>query len=175
MRYQHKREPLSIEEADRIMNACNTMEEKICVWGLLETGMRVSELASLSRHQVQWQQRALRIMGKGGPYGTHSKFRVVPLSDRLRALLEHYFVLHETIPFSTRTIQRLVKRVANAALISRPVSPHVLRHTFAVLWIHKGGSTRALQLMLGHDHLSTTEIYLNLSPEFVLNEFEVKW
>lgn len=51
----------------------------------------------------------------------------------------------------------------------------MLRHTFAVLWIHKGGSTRALQLMLGHGHLATTEIYLNLSPEHVLQEFRAKW
>ncbi|MEE2778799.1 MAG: tyrosine-type recombinase/integrase [Acidobacteriota bacterium] len=48
--------------------------------------------------------------------------------------------------------------------------PHILRHTFAVLWIHKGGSTLAPQLMLGHDHLATTEIYLDVSPELVLHE-----
>ncbi|MEE8137378.1 MAG: tyrosine-type recombinase/integrase [Thermoanaerobaculia bacterium] len=89
--------------------------------------------------------------------------------------MEHYFVLHDKIPFSTRTTQRIVKRVANRAQISRRVSPHVLRHTFSVLWLHKGGSTRALQLMLGHDHLSTTEIYLNLSPEDVVEEYPRKW
>ena len=175
MKYQHKREPLSIEEADRIINACEPMEEKICVWALLETGMRVSELANLTRNQIQWQQRCIRVYGKGGPFGKQTKLRVIPLSDRVRALFEHYFILHETIDFSARTIQRIVKRVANAATISRPVSPHVLRHTFAILWIHKGGSTRSLQMMLGHDHLSTTEIYLNMSPEFMLHEFQTKW
>jgi len=93
----------------------------------------------------------------------------------VRGLFEHYFILPEKIHFSARTIQRTVKSVANAATISRPVSPHVLRHSFAMLWIHKGGSTRALQMMLGHDHLSTTEIYLNMSPEFMLHEFRSKW
>ena len=58
---------------------------------------------------------------------------------------------------------------------SRPCTPHVLRHTFSVVYLHRGGSTKALQLMLGHDHLFATEIYLNLSPEDVLAEFHVKW
>lgn len=175
MAYQYKREPLSIEEADRLFNAAESIEEKLCVWGLLETGLRVSELANLTRDQIQWQQRAIRVKGKGGPFGKRSKFRVVPLSDRLRPLFEHYFVLHDRIPVSERTVQRIVKRVANRAQVSRPVSPHVLRHTFSVLWLHKGGSTRTLQSILGHDHLSTTEIYLNISPEFVLEEFQSKW
>ena len=175
MVYQYKREPLSIEEADRLRGAAHSVNEKLCVWGLLETGLRVSELAGLRAGQIQWQQRAIRIKGKGGPYGKRSKLRVVPLSDGLRQLLEHYFALHDAFPFSSRTVQRIIKRVANKAQITRPVTPHVLRHTFAVLWIHKGGSTRALQLMLGHDHLATTEIYLNLSPEHVLQEFQAKW
>ena len=175
MTYQYKREPLSIEEADRLLNGAQTPEERLCVWGLLETGLRVSELAGLTRDQIQWQQRAIRIKGKGGPYGKRSKLRVVPLSERVRPIFEHYFALNDRFPFSKRTIQRIVKDVANRAHISRPVTPHVLRHTFSVLWIHKGGSTRALQLILGHDHLSTTEIYLNLSPEHVLQEFQAKW
>lgn len=175
MTYQYKREPLSVEESDRLMNACQTLQDRLCVWGLLESGLRVSELASLSREQIQWQQRAIRIKGKGGPYGKRSKLRVVPLSDRLRPLFENYFALHEGFPWSKRTIQDVVKRVANRAGISRESTPHVLRHTFSVLWLHKGGSTRALQLILGHDHLSTTEIYLNLSPEHVLQEFQAKW
>lgn len=175
MTYQYKREPLSIEEADRLLNAAKTLQEKLCVWGLLETGLRVSELANLTRDQVQWQQRAIRIKGKGGPYGKRSKFRVVPLSDRLRVFLENYFALHEKFPYSARTIQRVMKTVANKAGITKPLTPHVLRHTFSILWIHKGGSTRALQSILGHDHLSTTEIYLNMSPQQVLEEFQRKW
>jgi integrase/recombinase XerD len=74
-----------------------------------------------------------------------------------------------------RTIQRLVKQMANKAHIRRIVSPHVLRHTFSVTCIQKGISTRALQEILGHDRLATTEIYLNLSPEDVIREFHQKW
>ena len=69
----------------------------------------------------------------------------------------------------------MLKRLANRARISRKVSPHVLRHTFAVTAIQKGISLPTLQRLLGHDTLQTTEIYLNLSPEHVIEEFQQKW
>jgi integrase/recombinase XerD len=65
--------------------------------------------------------------------------------------------------------------VANRAGIAKPVTPRVLRHTFAVNCIKKGVSTRALQTLLGHDRLTTTELYLNLSPEDAIREFLEKW
>jgi integrase/recombinase XerD len=175
MTYQYRREPLSIEEVDRLFAVAETLQEKLCVYGLLETGLRVSELAGLNKEQIQWQQCAIRIKGKGGPYGKNSKLRVVPISRRLKPLLEHFFVLHNKFPWTARTIQRVMKRLGNRAGITKPLTPHVLRHTFAILWIHKNGSTRALQAILGHDHLSTTEIYLNMSPEHILQEFHAKW
>jgi integrase/recombinase XerD len=124
---------------------------------------------------IDWQGHRLMIYGKGGPYGKKTKRRVVPLSKRVQSLLEGHFALNETFGIHVRDIQRIVKRVANRAAISRPVSPHVLRHTFSVTAIQKGISLPALQRMLGHDHLATTEIYLNFSPEEVLREFHDKW
>jgi Phage integrase family len=115
------------------------------------------------------------IYGKGGPYGTKSKHRIVPLTDRVRPLIDGHFAIHDTIGLTPRTIQRILKRVANKARINRPVSPHVLRHTFAVAAVQKGISLPALQRLLGHDRLTTTKIYLNLSPEDVLREFQEKW
>jgi integrase/recombinase XerD len=165
MTYQYKREPLSIEEAYRVFGVADTVQEKLCVYGLLETGLRVSELAGLNKQQIQWQQGAIRIRGKGGPFGKKSKVRVIPMSRRLKPLLENFFVMNDRFPWTARTIQRVMKRIANKAGITKPLTPHVLRHTFGILWIHKGGSTRALQGILGHDQLSTTEIYLNLAPE----------
>ncbi len=175
MAYEYKREPLTPDEADRLISATETPEEKLCIWGLLETGFRVSELADLTGDNIQWQQRRIRVRGKGGPYGKKSKYRIVPLSDRLRKLFEPYFILHDRFPYGKRQIQRVVTTVANRAGISRPCTPHVLRHTFSVLAIQRGLSTRALQQILGHDHLSTTEIYLNMSPEETLREFHAKW
>jgi integrase/recombinase XerD len=115
------------------------------------------------------------IYGKGGPYGAKSKRRIIPLTDRVRPLLENHFAIHDTIGMTPRTIQRMLKRVANRARIKRSVTPHVLRHTFAVTAIQKGISLPALQRLLGHDRLTTTEIYLNLSPEDVIREFKEKW
>jgi integrase/recombinase XerD len=74
-----------------------------------------------------------------------------------------------------RDLGLLFYRVLNRARISRPVTPHVLRHTFAVTAVQKGISLPALQRLLGHDRLTTTEIYLNLSPEEVVREFREKW
>jgi integrase/recombinase XerD len=175
MGYQYKREPLTQDEANRLSNACENHEEKLVVWTLLDTGLRVSELAGLKKENIDWQGHRLMIYGKGGPYGSKSKRRVVPLSTRIQGLIEGHFSLYETLGMTPRTIQRLIKKVANRARIARPVTPHVLRHTFSVTAIRKGISLPSLQRLLGHDRLSTTEIYLNLSPEDVIREFEAKW
>ncbi|MFZ0254274.1 MAG: site-specific integrase, partial [Gammaproteobacteria bacterium] len=69
-------------------NACQTAQEKLIVWTLLDTGLRVSELCGLTAQSIQWQQRQIRVKGKGGPYGQKTKVRTVPMSLRVRALLE---------------------------------------------------------------------------------------
>jgi len=92
----------------------------------------------------------------------------------VEALIQNNLATHDTLGMTERTIQRIVKRVANRGKISRPVLPYVLRHTFSVTAIQKGISLPALQRLLGHDRLTTTEIYLNLSPEEVLWEFREK-
>jgi integrase/recombinase XerD len=175
MPYQYKREPLTQDEATRLANAATTHQEKLIVWTLLDTGLRVAELASLSRDNIDWQNHRLTIYGKGGPYGSKSKRRILELSTRTRPLIENHFAIHDTFGMTPRTIQRVIITIANRAHIKRKVSPHVLRHTFAVTAIQKGISLPALQRLLGHDRLTTTEIYLNLSPEEVLREFREKW
>ena len=175
MPYQYKREPLHDDEVNKITNACQTFREKFVVWTLLDTGLRLSEFAGLSKDNIQWQEKRLVIYGKGGPYGKQSKRRVIPMTDRVRGLIEYHFAEHDTIGFSKRTIDRVIKQVANRAGISKPISPHIFRHTFAVNCVKKGLSSRALQMLLGHDRLTTTEIYLNLSPEDAIREFLDKW
>ena len=175
MPYQFKREPLTQDEATRLANACSTAEERLAVWTLLDTGLRVSELATLTKDNLDWQIHRLMIYGKGGPYGTKSKRRIIPLSPRVQPLIEGHLALHDRFGMSARTIQRLIKAIANRASISRPVTPHVLRHTFSVTAVQKGLSLPALQKLLGHDRLTTTEIYLNLSPEEAIREFQSKW
>lgn len=175
MPYQYKREPLSNEEADKLSSAAESFQEKLVTFTLLDTGLRVSELSGLTKDNIQWQERRLVIYGKGGPYGKKTKRRVIPMTDRVRRVLDHQFGFANDLGMSARTIQRIVRRVANKAGISKPVTPHVLRHTFSVTCIKKGISTRALMQLLGHDRLSTTELYLNLSPEDAIREFRDKW
>ena len=92
------------------------------VWTLLDTGLRVGEFSSLSRDNIDWQAHRLMIYGKGGPYGTKSKRRIIPLTARVQPLIEGHFALHDAFGMGDRTIQRIVKRVANLAHISRPVT-----------------------------------------------------
>ncbi|MDV7397992.1 tyrosine-type recombinase/integrase, partial [Arthrospira platensis SPKY1] len=71
--------------------------------------------------------------------------------------------------------QRMVKNVANKAQLSQEVTPHILRHTFATLALQKGISLAAVQKILGHDRLTTTAIYLNLTNGHIIDEFNNKW
>ena len=89
--------------------------------------------------------------------------------------LRRNFAILYTVGITPRTIQLLVKKVANRARISRTVSPHMLRHTFAVAAVQKGISLPALPRLLGHDRLTTTEISVNLSPEEVVRALRETW
>ena len=80
--YQYKREPLTNENADRLSNACRSGIEKVVIATLLDTGLRVSELATLTKENILWQDRRLCVYGKGGPYGKKTKRRIVPLTER---------------------------------------------------------------------------------------------
>lgn len=175
MAYQYVREPLTPEIADKLCQACETPQEKMIIWTLLDTGLRVSELCNLTPQKIMWQQKSIRIDGKGGIHGKKTKKRVVPMSRRVQTLLEHYFAIHDKWPVGARQVQKIVKTIANKAQISQEVSPHVLRHTFATLALQKGISIASVQKILGHDRLTTTSIYLNFTDEHVVDEFTRKW
>jgi integrase/recombinase XerD len=95
MPYQFVREPLRAEDADRLAQACKTTQDKLIIWTLLDTGLRVSELCSLTPQHILWQQKYIRVHGKGGLYGKKTKKRIVPMSRRVQMLLEHYFAIYE--------------------------------------------------------------------------------
>lgn len=173
--YQYKRNPLSNEEADRLVNACKYPREKLLIILFLDTGIRVSEMVNLAKQNIMWQERRLEIFGKGGPFGKKSKRRIIPLTERAFTILSNWFTLYDSVGIKRLMIEIVIKRVAQRAGIMKNVTPHVLRHTFAIRVVQKGISTRALQQFLGHDHLTTTEIYLNMSPEIACTEFVTKF
>ena len=139
----------------------------------LNCGLRISELVGLNIRDIQ--DDALRILGKG------NKVRIVYLNDACHAALEQY--LAERRPISGRdrdalflssrnqrisrsTVHALVKKhLAEAGLDSSEYSAHKLRHTAATLMLQNGVDVKALQEVLGHDHLNTTEIYTHVDSE----------
>ncbi len=173
--YQYKRTPLDEEEQDKLVNACQNHREKLVIYTLLDTGIRVSELANLKKENIKWQQGIIEVYGKGGIYGKQSKRRTIALSPKVKKILEIQFSMDDKIKFSSRTIQRITEKVAERAGITKKVTPHVLRHTFSINAIRKGVNLRALQEALGHDHISTTEIYLNYSGKNVVEDFKKMW
>lgn len=175
MAYQFKRESLNRDEVSRLEQACETTQERMLLWTLLDTGLRVSEYCTLTRENIDWQGKRLVIYGKGGPFGKKTKRRVVPMSDRVRPMLEAHFSINDSVGFGARMAQIIVKRVANRAGIAKLITPHVLRHTFSTTAVQKGIPLAALRQLLGHDRLETTAIYQNMAPEDVLAIFHEKW
>ena len=139
------------------------------------TGLRVSELIGLEISQVSLQQGVLRVMGKG------NKERLVPMGDEAvewieryqlesRPLLiqgkgtsEHLFVTQRGSGMSRQAFWYLIKRYALIAHIHQKISPHTLRHAFATHLLNHGADLRVVQLLLGHNDLSTTQIYTHVA------------
>lgn len=168
MSYEFKREPLTDSEQDRMVNKCETLIEKLIVFTLLDSGLREAELVNLKKDNIQWQRGSMVVWGKG------DKRRVVPLSNRVKMLLENYYVGNNELRLSLSKVYRTVKKVAEKAMISKNVSPHVLRHTFAMGSLQGGVSIVALQKLLGHSSIQTTMIYLNMNNEEALEEYKRK-
>lgn len=137
------------------------------------SGLRVSELVGLGCSQIDWNMGMLRFTGKGG------KERIVPFGEVARAHLERYvrevrprlagkacdevFLGRRGAPLSRQMVWVLIRRHAAQAGIARGVSPHTLRHSFATHLMNHGADLRALQMMLGHSSLSTTQIYTHVA------------
>ena len=166
---EYKREPLEENEIEALRQACKTFEEEMIINVLLETGMRVAEFSKLTKEEISWQRDCITTIGKG------NKRRVIPMSRRTRFYLTEYFTNHSKIKIGPRWVQEKVKTVAERAGITKKVSPHVLRHTFAVCYLHRGGNIRALQGILGHSHIQTTDMYLNYSGTRVIQDFQRVW
>jgi integrase/recombinase XerD len=143
---------------------------------LYATGLRVSELVNLKLGQINREQGVVRVLGKGG------KERLVPLGESALDWLDRY--LREARPrlrvagsgdalfpsprsgaISRQAFWYAIKRYATIAGISKPISPHSLRHAFATHLLNHGADLRVVQLLLGHSDISTTQIYTHVARE----------
>lgn len=166
---EFKREPLTEEEKNALEAAAQTFKEQLIIFTLLDTGLRVSELAKLTSDRIEWSYNRISLYGKGGVR------RVVHLPERTKKLLDAHFSHRKDFGIPVRTIQHIVGVVGRRAGIRKRVHPHILRHTFSITAIKRGINPKVLQVILGHTRLETTNIYLNMSPEDALAEFKKKW
>ncbi len=145
------------------------------------SGLRVSELAALALQQVDLEQGFLRVFGKGAkerfvPVGAKARdaLRVYLLSGRPHLVRPHtgsaFFLNHHGRALSRVALWMIVKAHARRAGITKPVKPHALRHSFATHLLAGGADLRAIQEMLGHASISTTQIYTAVEPERLLDQ-----
>lgn len=167
---------LTLEESLQLLEAVDgkNRERDYCILTIfLNCGLRISELCALNLSDIQ--DDALRVLGKG------SKVRVVYLNEACKAALESYLAVRRPIVgrdrdalflssrnerVSRSTVHALVKKhIGAAGLDSTQYSSHKLRHTAASLMLKNGVDVKAVQEVLGHEHLNTTEIYTHLDND----------
>ncbi|CAM2008988.1 tyrosine recombinase [Acanthopleuribacter pedis] len=148
------------------------------------TGMRVGEVEKCAVTDLDFAQLLVRVAGKG------NKERVVPFGENCRDPLKHYLAQREAFllekgratgalflntrgaPLSARGMRTIVTKSVEAVGINYPVSPHTLRHTFATHLLESGADIRAIQELLGHSTLSTTQKYTHLNADYLMRIYD---
>lgn len=165
--------PLQSQESEIIQQ-----RDKALLELLFSTGLRVSELASLQRDSINLTKDEFTVRGKGG------KLRIVFLSNQSKFWIKKYlatrrddasplFLRHDRAATSekdpksitSRSIQRTVERYAKQAGITKKVTPHTLRHSYATDLLMNGADIRSVQSMLGHASITTTQIYTHITNQ----------
>ena len=179
---------LSVEEVDRLLAAPNTttregLRDKAMIELLYATGLRVSELVGLPVGEVRFDAGFVLITGKG------HKQRVVPIGAEALAALRRYldearpkflkgtvhsalFLTSRAAPMTRQGFWKLLAGHAVAAGITKPISPHKLRHSFATHLVERGADLRAVQSMLGHADIATTQIYTHVNQAYLRKLYE---
>ena len=144
---------------------------------LYASGLRVSELAGLDLDDVDRGRQTVRVLGKG------RKERIVPYGGRAASALAAYLAMRGDARgplfanrrggrLSVRSIHTIVRRCAQACGITRRVSPHTLRHTFATHLLDAGADLRMIQELLGHSRLSTTQRYAHVGTDQLMRAYD---
>ena len=182
----HLPEVLSTAEVDLLEQAIDLSKweghrNRAIIEVLFSCGLRVSELTNLKLSNLYVEEQYIRVMGKG------SKERLVPISPRALDELNYWFAdrnlmkikpgeedyvfLNRRGQHLTRTmILIMIKRYAVEAGIKKTISPHTLRHSFATSLLEGGADLRAIQAMLGHESIGTTEIYTHIDTSTLRQE-----
>lgn len=182
----HLPEVLTTEEVDRLEQAIDLSKwegqrNKAIIEVLFSCGLRVSELVNLKMSALYLDEQFVRITGKG------SKERLVPISENAIKQLKYWFIdrshmkikpgeedyvfLNRRGAHLTRTmILIMIKRLGAEAGIQKTISPHTLRHSFATALLEGGADLRAIQSMLGHESIGTTEIYTHIDTHTLREE-----
>lgn len=161
---------LDIQDLERLLSAPkgeNTaaLRDKAILETFFSTGLRISELVSLPREGINFKKEEISVRGKGG------KVRVVFLSPKAREAIAKYLekdsstVTDKLFPVTMRLIQRMIRRYAIQAGITKKVTPHILRHAFATDLLQNGADLRSVQALLGHANISTTQIYTHFTDK----------
>ena len=168
---------LTLDEVERLLAAPDIstlrgLRDRAMLEVLYATGLRVSELISLRRGDVNMKMGFVRCIGKG------NKERIVPLGSVaigwLRQLLNardddipYLFLGLKHHPITRAACWGIIKRLTKRAAILKDISPHTLRHSFATHLLERGADLRAIQEMLGHRSITTTQIYTHVTSDFL--------
>jgi integrase/recombinase XerD len=170
---------LSSDDVRRLLNQPDTarslgQRDQTMLELLYATGLRVSELVSLKTQQIDFQGNFLIVKGKGSkvravPFGRWAREKLLCYTREVRPKLlkgrssPFLFVNRSGEPLSRQGFWKLIRRYARAAGIEKRVTPHTLRHSFATHLLEGGADLRALQTMLGHADIGTTQIYTHVN------------
>lgn len=162
-------EVLTKEEVKSLIDSTDTIKSRLIVSLLYSSGLRVSELVNLKKEDINFEEKTGWVRkGKG------SKDRLFVISESLSGELREYlnsrgkeneYVFSKSKALTTRNIQKIIQGTRKRADISKRVTPHTLRHSFATHLLEQGVDIRIIQVMLGHSSLSTTQVYTHVSSE----------
>jgi len=162
--YEPKGIYIKEEDLKKFLDSFDNIRDKLIVRFILVTGCRVSEVANLHVEDIDFDRKIIKIVDHGR-YEI-KKPRIIPIDEETLRLLKEIINGRKHGPvfnIGVRAIQKIIKKGALKSQIqnSSLISPHKLRHTYAINWITKGGDIRTLQKILGHSSIKTTEIYLD--------------
>ena len=147
------------------------------------TGIRVAELVSININDIDFEKRIVRVFGKG------RRERLSPYGSRLKRILRYYlwmrevildedseekalFISHRRERISVRAIQHIFEKYSLYQGLDKEVSPHSLRHSYASHLLNRGAGLREIQELLGHQSLATTEKYIHISPQQLIETYK---